>query len=1140
MVMETYFTNDEARRHSFNMGKDKYHFYHKHRVMGQKIGGGIGVLVKESNLYSHRLVHTTDDKNVNLEAITVEVRATETNAVMLVTAAYARNGIKEDAWLDAIHRDNDVPQIIGIDANAHHQIWDSLQRDEGGQTLVDWAIDNGFDFANDAEQDDILKTDKQKAKAFVKHYQRVSSAKDKKWTAPKVFIRDSTFNPFTAWEYQTAKDMMANGKAPGPDEIHAEMIKHYGPSMNRLLLNILNRSLRTGDVPREWKTGHIIPIPKPNKPLDEIESFRPITLTSHVAKIIERMVAHRVLHMIDGKINPAQFGFQKGKSTSDALASLVEYIQTAMDTWIPPKVNTEPKSQFVVSVLIDFSKAFDTIAHSVIIDELYELGVGEYEIRWIRNFITRRHTAVKIGETISEYKQFSCGVPQGTVLGPLLFVVATSKLLSRLDNLPQIHKVMFADDLTLSIKGIEYNNSIDVMQQAINQVTLWAKKVHMIVNEKKTTALLFANNHCISSREQGDRQLFLDEHIINFTQVTTQSAPTKLLGVVLDRYARFGNHAEWLLPQVQLRTFTAASLLRKDNGVSPHTMSVVVKALIRSRILYAAEVWYPYLGQTAKQQLQIEYNRAIRLIHGLPRFTPVDSMLLEVGQLPLEAQICVNMVKAFERWSRGYPDLQRKLRTTPPLVTETNKASYRPTLTAAWRQQAQEVYNAIPVEITHSRRPAAIQFCIAPWLTYGMENIEINVFLTHKKKEELTEDEQRQLVDDRLTEIRPAQWEIWTDGSMNRAKLASGAGVVILKQEQVVQEISEPVGHIASNYTAEVEALKLAIIGLLEHMPQQDQKVIVLTDSQSALAALAKGPLRQTDIAMCEIWTLLKQLAQRVQQITFQHVFSHCGLKYNDQADELAKGGTNKEQKAPPTHVRDVITFAKKHFKTKTHDRIDPDNVRLRRGGTTCYLKAEKGWKRTKARLAAQIRVDCCPQLGYAKRYCDLTMPLSCRWCCPNDHLVSPVVDGEQTARIKKMAASACPVCGRAFPLGYYMTGHFARRHPDEWQKWNEERQAPITANTSQDSHICEVCQIDFTTLKGLNRHRSITHGLYEQKLTAHHLCDDFRGPDETMEHLLVCPALANLRMECKIDENPYKHIERLAVYVQAALDALQ
>ena len=93
---------------------------------------------------------------------------------------------------------------------------------------------------------------------------------------------------------------------------------------NRLLLNILNKSLKTGDVPRVWKTGHIIPIPKPNKSLDDIESFRPITLTSHVAKIIERMVAHRVLHMIEGKINPTQFGFQRGKSTTDALASLVE------------------------------------------------------------------------------------------------------------------------------------------------------------------------------------------------------------------------------------------------------------------------------------------------------------------------------------------------------------------------------------------------------------------------------------------------------------------------------------------------------------------------------------------------------------------------------------------------------------------------------------------------------------------------------------------------------------------------------------------------------------------------------------------------------------------------------------------------
>ena len=1344
LVMETYLTNDEAKRHSFNRGGDRYHFYHKHRIMGQKIGGGVGVLVKESNLYSHRLIHVTDEKSVDMEAITVEIRATETSEVMLVTAGYARNGIEEDALLDGIYRNPEVPQLLGIDANAHHQIWDKTQAaNDGGQILLDWAVDNGLEFVNDPDQptradntkrgmvksspdvtmesnltvqawsatpvprsdhfmihyeiqfgqtenvkqpvrkkynllkadwdkftkeieqqadmllrnenttyeevaastrkvarrcipygyrrnaqplwstdianaqkqmqkykqemlnnptpqnveeykmkekdlleyiraerealfvksiedlkphdnrlwmyvsrynkplpppknntlkvgNKILTTDKQKAKAFIKHYQSVSSVADRKFRAEKISVTNATFNPFTEWEYQTAKDMMANGKAPGPDEIHAEMIKHYGCKMNKLLLKILNRSLKTGDIPRVWKTGHIVPIPKPNKSLDEIESFRPITLTSHVAKIIERMVAHRVLHMIDGKIHPAQFGFQKGKSTADALASLVEYLQTALDTWVPVTVNTIPKSQFVISVLIDFSKAFDTLAHSAIIEELRLLGVGAYEIRWIRNFITGRLTAVKMGEELSQYKQFACGVPQGTVLGPLLFVVATNRLLVQLDNMKYIHKVMFADDLTLSFRTNNYNEGIGLMQRAINQVLQWAQRVHMIINVKKTTAFLFANNHCRSQREQGEAQLILGGQTIEFAETETQ-APTKLLGLVLDRYVRFGNHAEWLMPQVQLRTYTAASLLRKESGVSPHTMSVVVKALIQSRLLYAAEVWYPYLGSTAKLKLQIEYNRALRLIHGLPRFTPLNSLLLEAGQLPLAEQVNVQMVKAHERWSRGYPELQRKLKLDPPPKNEDNKASYRVPVLSEWKQHTGEVFANLPIPMLHERRQLALHYCVAPWMTYGLDNIEINVFLTHRKKEEIPEEEQRQLVEDRLLQLRPTHWEVWTDGSMSRANLTSGAGAVITEKEAIVQEISEPTGHIASNYTAEVEALKFSLEWIEKQTLRTNHKIIILTDSQSALAAMAKGPIRQTDIAMCEIWKLLTGLARRVEHITFQHVFSHCGLEYNDKADTLAKQGATKPQTGIPTHVRDVITLAKRHYRSKFHNNIDNTNERILRAGTTCYLNKEKTWNRAKARLASQIRADCCPLVGYAKRYCDLGMPLSCRWCTPNDHQVRLSQADNQTSRIKNTATSVCPICQHKFTLGSNMRKHFAQFHPDEWQKWREERQAPITPNTSQKSHICDLCTKDFTTLNGLSRHRSRTHGIHEERLMPHHLCNQFRrpsnGPDETIDHMLVCPALTELRSQYEIGEEPFKYIEKLVNFIAAATE---
>ena len=113
---------------------------------------------------------------------------------------------------------------------------------------------------------------------------------------------------------------------------------------------------------------------------------------------------------------------------------------------------------------------------------------------------------------------------------------------------------------------------------------------------------------------------------------------------------------------------------------------------------------------------------------------------------------------------------------------------------------------------------------------------------------------------------------------------------------------------------------------------------------------MAKGPIRQTDIAMCEVWKLLTGLARRVEHITFQHVFSHCGLEFNDKADTLAKQGATKPQTAIPTHVRDVITLAKRYYRSKFHNNIDNTNERILRAGTTCYLNKEKTWNRAKAK----------------------------------------------------------------------------------------------------------------------------------------------------------------------------------------------
>ncbi|GFV57532.1 probable RNA-directed DNA polymerase from transposon BS [Trichonephila clavipes] len=397
-------------------------------------------------------------------------------------------------------------------------------------------------------------------------------------------------------------------KSPGPNNFHPEFLKHLGCNALSVLLTLYSHSWKYG-VPAIWKKAIVVPIPKKNKPLDDLNSYRPISLTSILSKVMERMITSRLDWYLETNnlLTSSQAGFRKCQSTNQQVVFLGQSIKDALD-----------QRHSALALFVDFEAAFDKVWWLKCIQKLQTLGVCNNMLMWIRNFISQRFSAVQFGNAISSFKQSETGLPQGTVISPILFNIFINDLPDLLASDGLTNTALFADDIAIwcSTPKRDQSKLNTILNLTLERLHLWCIENNMTVNLKKTTCQFFTLN----------RQPFSPQLVYNGMPVQ-QSDVSIYLGCALDNKLKWTKHAELVVSKARKRLSILKRLTGVKWGCNRDTLNTTYKTYIQPVLNYCNEVLIS-ASENVRKLLDTFHNQALRMITGGVKTTPVLAMQL--------------------------------------------------------------------------------------------------------------------------------------------------------------------------------------------------------------------------------------------------------------------------------------------------------------------------------------------------------------------------------------------------------------------------------------------------------------------------------------------------------------------------------
>ena len=431
------------------------------------------------------------------------------------------------------------------------------------------------------------------------------------------FIKSNRITDTLLWNSTNETELISiiktlkNGSS-GWDNISTKVIKASSSQLIKPLAHIFNLSLTSGVFPLELKIARVIPIFKSGDP-SNLSNYRPVSVLPVFSKILERLVYTRILTHINERnlLYKYQFGFRNEHSPNLAIIYLVDKISNALQN-----------GDFVLGLYLDFSKAFDTVNHDILLKKLEYYGIRGVAYNWLQSYLSARTQYVEYNQSKSLSKCIKCGVPQGSLLGPLLFLLYINDLANVSEKL---FSLFFADDSNLFIAGRNPNELISELNTEIKLVTEWLTINKLSLNVDKTHYMLFRTKRR-ACNVNGDVKIG--------DKIISRVEKTKFLGVFMDSTLSWQYHIQYIEGKIAR---TLGILCKARKVFTSSTLKTLYYTFLYPYLNYCIEAWgntYTY-HINALTKLQ---NRAVRIITGSPKRTHLlplyeDLRLLEFRKI---------------------------------------------------------------------------------------------------------------------------------------------------------------------------------------------------------------------------------------------------------------------------------------------------------------------------------------------------------------------------------------------------------------------------------------------------------------------------------------------------------------------------
>lgn len=359
---------------------------------------------------------------------------------------------------------------------------------------------------------------------------------------------------------------LKNNCTPGHDNITSKLIKQTHKEILKPLLYIINLIFETGIVPKHFKYSIVTPIYKSGTK-SCISNYRPISVISNFAKLFEKCLKDRLLTFLKQKniMSSNQYGFLEGLSTTDAMCKLT--------TEIVDNLNIGNKC---IGVFLDLAKAFDTVPHDNLLHVLHQYGVRGTVWNLIKNYLSDRYQKLKVNNTFSKNQKIQMGIPQGTVMGPILFIIYMNSLLT-LEVSGTL--ISYADDTVVLFKGKNWEETKEKTQLGLDRIKHWLESFKLTLNLSKTSYMAF-------SITSANRPNFSHISINNCS--IQEVSHVKYLGIIIDKHLKWNYHINHLTQKIRklvYKFYLLRSILNRQ------LLITIYKALIESIIRYGILVW---------------------------------------------------------------------------------------------------------------------------------------------------------------------------------------------------------------------------------------------------------------------------------------------------------------------------------------------------------------------------------------------------------------------------------------------------------------------------------------------------------------------------------------------------------------------